>query len=143
MYTSIRRKLLAVLAVLAVISTLTFFAVQNTAYASDDASTYAAPQCSGAPNYTHIVHGSYQTVIGSRVHNRWACLYTYGGSVTRVDVRMLGRTGNVVWEEKDAMPTYGKRNFWCGDNVYALQVKAVRESGIYPAPPTLTVNTEY
>lgn len=39
------------------------------------------------------------------------------------DVRMLDKKGNVVWSENESTPGIGSRTYWCGSNVYTLQVK--------------------
>lgn len=49
------------------------------------------------------------------------------------DVRMLGRNGEVVWIERQAIGVNGERTFWCGSDVVHLQAKAaVSDSSLYP-----------
>lgn len=39
------------------------------------------------------------------------------------DVRMRDINGNIVWEEYGAIGYNGSRTFWCGDNVYSIEVR--------------------
>ena len=52
-----------------------------------------------------------------------------GLGILRADIRMLGKSGNVVWEESKACPGYGTRVFWCGSNVYTIQIKVAYANG--------------
>ena len=54
---------------------------------------------------------------------------TDGLGILRADIRMLGKSGNVVWEESKACPGYGTRIFWCGPDVYTIQIKVKHSSG--------------
>lgn len=48
-----------------------------------------------------------------------------------LDVRMLDKNGNVVWSEENSVNTLnGARTFWCGKNVYTIQVKGHNGNGI-------------
>lgn len=49
--------------------------------------------------------------------------------ILRADIRMLGKTGNVVWQEEKACPGSGTRIFWCGPDVYKIQIKVANSSG--------------
>ena len=51
-----------------------------------------------------------------------------------LDIRMIDHNGNVVWEEKEAVPG-GQRfkSFWCGSNVRKVQVKYQYGSGYVSA----------
>ena len=53
----------------------------------------------------------------------------------RADIRMLGRNGNVVWQENKACPGYGERTFWCGSDVYEIQIKLANGYGTARAYP--------
>lgn len=48
---------------------------------------------------------------------------TDGLGILRADIRMLGKNGNVIWEETKACPGYGTRIFRCGPDVYKIQIK--------------------
>lgn len=48
---------------------------------------------------------------------------TSGTVVAPCDIRMLSKNGNVVWEEKGAINGVGHRIFWCGSDVYTIQIK--------------------
>ena len=43
--------------------------------------------------------------------------------VVPCDVRMLDKSGNVVWYESGAVPGQGSRIFWCGSDVYTIQIR--------------------
>lgn len=52
-----------------------------------------------------------------------------------LDIRMLGKNGNVVWSESGAVGGQGNRIFWCGSDVYTIQVKYQSSSGsVYIQP---------
>lgn len=44
----------------------------------------------------------------------------------RIDVRMLGESGNVIWSENDSCPGLASRVYRCGPDVYTIQVKVDR-----------------
>lgn len=48
----------------------------------------------------------------------------YTGNVAYLSVRMLGRNGNVVWSETNAVAGNHSRVFWCGSDIYTIQAKA-------------------
>ena len=54
---------------------------------------------------------------------------TDGLGILRADIRMLGKSGNVVWEESKACPGYGTRVFHCGSDVYTIQIKVAYGGG--------------
>lgn len=54
---------------------------------------------------------------------------TDGIGILRADIRMLGKYDNVVWEESKACPGYGTRTFWCGPDVYTIQIRVAHGSG--------------
>lgn len=70
---------------------------------------------------------------------------TFNTQINYVSVRMLDKSGNVVWSETNAIPYNKTRVFSCGSDVYQIQVKCVgtqnrstvscwsttREPGIY------------
>lgn len=53
-----------------------------------------------------------------------------GVGILRADIRMLGSTGNVLWSESKSCPGYGTRVYWCGPDVYTLQIKVATGSGV-------------
>lgn len=61
---------------------------------------------------------------------------TDGLGILRADIRMLGKSGNVVWQESKACPGYGTRIFWCGSDVYKIQIKVAHSSGTAKAYET-------
>lgn len=46
----------------------------------------------------------------------------------RIDVRMLGKSGNVLWSENDSCPGLSSRVYHCGADVYRIQVRV--DSGV-------------
>lgn len=44
------------------------------------------------------------------------------------DVRMLDKYDNVIWEEYGAVGYNGTRTFWCGSNVYKIQVRVALQN---------------
>ena len=59
------------------------------------------------------------------------------------DVRMLGWSGNTVWEEFGAIGASGSRTFWCGSDVAKIQIK-VRKVSPYAYPiSTCTCNVSF
>lgn len=45
----------------------------------------------------------------------------------RIDVRMLGKSGNTVWSENDSCPGLSSRVYHCGSDVYTIQVRVDSE----------------
>lgn len=60
---------------------------------------------------------------------------TSGLGIARSDVRMLGSNGTVVWEESGALPGAGDRTFWCGGDVYTIQIRTQTGKGTAYARP--------
>lgn len=46
-----------------------------------------------------------------------------GTSISTVDIRMLGKNGKVVWSQNESFGSLGSRDYWCGSDVYKIQVK--------------------
>ncbi len=44
-----------------------------------------------------------------------------GLRVVGTNIRMLGRNGNVIWSENEAVAGQGSRVFWCGSDIYTIQ----------------------
>lgn len=106
---------------------------------SSDMSTRAG---NTAWNKTITTSTSWKTVITSSTgFNRWVGIHNWstatdGLGILRADIRMLGKNGNVIWAEDKACPGYGSRAFWCGSDVYTIQIKVARGAGTayaYPA----------
>lgn len=52
-----------------------------------------------------------------------------------LDIRMLGKNGNIVWSESGAVGAQSNRMFWCGSDVYTIQAKSQRGiSAVYIQP---------
>ena len=54
---------------------------------------------------------------------------TDGLGILRADIRLLGKNGNVVWSESKSCPGYGTRVYWCGTDVYTIQIKVLSGGG--------------
>lgn len=50
-------------------------------------------------------------------------LVTNGAVPATTSIRMLGKNGNVVWEEYKAISWSSSRVFWCGSDVYTIQAR--------------------
>ncbi len=61
---------------------------------------------------------------------------TDGLGILRADIRMLGKSGNVIWEESKACPGSGTRVFYCGPDVYTIQIRVKYSSGFARAYQT-------
>ena len=53
-----------------------------------------------------------------------------GLRVVGTNIRMLGRNGNVLWSESEAVPGQGSRVFWCGSNIYKIQAQPKAGVGV-------------
>lgn len=60
---------------------------------------------------------------------------TVGLGIARSDVRMLDRNGRVVWEGRGALAGADNRVFWCGPNVYTVQIRTQSGRGTAFAQP--------
>lgn len=70
------------------------------------------------------VDGTWRTIATSSTG--FNCNVYINGMVTSnyMDVRMLGSSGNIVWSLTNAVATYsGPGLFYCGSNVYSIQVR--------------------
>jgi hypothetical protein len=56
------------------------------------------------------------------------------------DIRMLGRNGQIVWQENNTIGNAGQRIFWCGPDVYTIQLR-YRIVGYSPWPAHLHLVT--
>lgn len=45
------------------------------------------------------------------------------------DIRMLGKNGNVVWSESKSCPGLGTREYYCGSDVYKVQIRVANGGG--------------
>lgn len=53
-----------------------------------------------------------------------------GLRVVGTNIRMLGRNGNVLWSENEAVAGQGSRVFECGSDVYTIQASPRAGSGV-------------
>ena len=56
-----------------------------------------------------------------------------GLGILRADIQMLDSNDNVVWEEERSTPGNGTRVYWCGPDVYKIQIKVAYGSGVASA----------
>ena len=50
--------------------------------------------------------------------------------VVGTNIRMLGKSGNVIWSENEAVAGQGSRVFWCGSDIYTIQASPKAGSGV-------------
>ena len=77
---------------------------------------------------------SYQTIASESTTsktglNRNIRIQNNNTSVARSDVRMLDKNGKVVWEGIGWLAVAENRVFWCGDNVYTVQIRTQSGKG--------------
>ena len=72
-----------------------------------------------------VYGGNYTELLGSgNCANKTVSVYCINNNTLQHnDVRMLDSLGNVVWEEYGAIDYSGSRSFWCGSNVYSIQIR--------------------
>lgn len=82
-----------------------------------------------------ILSSSWQTIASSssgfncNVTIRCFVTGTDGLGAIRPDIRMLNQNGQVVWAENRSCPGLGSRTYWCGSNVYRIQIKVATGGG--------------
>lgn len=132
---------MALILVMSLSCTLNVFATEN----SNNSAVITAN--SGielyANNYPHssVLNGlpvttSWQTIASSTTGFNctvWVGSYNtsnIGLNVTPSDIRMLGKSGNVVWELSGALRGNGSAGeFWCGSDVYKIQIRTQKGTG--------------
>ena len=103
------------------------------ASAEANAETNATPRIS-----SYNINTSWTTVLtSSSGFNRdvyiQATTFTYNGLVTTVpcDIRMLDKNGNVLWTGTGSVPGQNQKvSFWCGSDVYKVQIRTQAGNGI-------------
>ena len=67
----------------------------------------------------------YVIVVGNgNCSNKSVTITCYNNSTYHHnDVRMKDSNGNIVWEEYGAIDYSGQRTFYCGSNVYSIEVR--------------------
>lgn len=105
--------------------------------------TVNTPEVKASENYSNIILStSWKTIATSTSgFNRnvtISCLVTGtdGLGAIRADVRMLSKNGSVVWSESKSCPGLGSRRYWCGSNVYKIQVRVATGGGTAYAYPS-------
>lgn len=48
----------------------------------------------------------------------------------KIDIRMLDNVGDVVWSQKNTFPVEDQRNYWCGPDVYKIELRITNGEGI-------------
>lgn len=71
--------------------------------------------------WTEVLSSS--TGLGCNVYISCKNTIISGGKVVPTDIQMLGKSGNVIWEESGAIPGQGSRIFICGNDVYKIRLK--------------------
>ncbi len=86
-----------------------------------------------------VVRSNWTTVASSTTgFNCNVKITSLGTTLGTVDVRLLGKNGNVLWTSYEAFGTLASGTFWCGSDVYKIQVKYHDSNGAgtvsaYPA----------
>lgn len=99
--------------------------------ATYEATTRSDELLPSSPNWNETIttSSSWKTIVAAKYGlDRNVGIYNYsatldGWGLSRADIRMLGKDGNVVWEEAKACPGKGSRVFWCGSDVYTIQIR--------------------
>lgn len=87
---------------------------------------------------SYNINTSWTTVLTSSsgfnrdVHIQ-ATTFTYNGLLTTVpcDIRMLDKNGNVLWTGTGSVPVQNQEvTFWCGSDVYKVQIRTQAGNGI-------------
>lgn len=95
-------------------------------------STYSNKYSSGV----YVDSKSWKTVASSTTgFNCNVEISSWGTSVTTVDVRMLGKNGNVIWCEYESFGSLSSRVYWCGSDVYKIQVSYHSGNGTISSSP--------
>lgn len=87
-----------------------------TAAENSEMSTYGT-------TYTKVVLDQYSNLYmgyGPINANVWVEPFNIN-SHHQIDVRMVDKNGDVIWEEIGAMKAGSPRKFWCGPDVYLIQ----------------------
>lgn len=48
----------------------------------------------------------------------------------QIDIRLLDKEGEVVWSQKNTFPLEDQRNYWCGPDVYKIELRITNGEGI-------------
>lgn len=76
--------------------------------------------------------------------NRWVTFSVSNMSSAHTnDIRMFNKNGQEIWAEQAAIPHSGSRSFWCGSDVYRVDMR-VRSVNILGnlSPRTAVVNVQ-
>jgi len=82
-------------------------------------------------NFKRVTVSTQWTTIASTTGGFGCNIKIKGDLMTlgaRIDVRMLGKDGQLLWEESNSCPGLGSRVYDCGADVYTIQVKV--KSGV-------------
>ncbi len=95
-----------------------------------------SPYSNDYKGHYHNITTSWKTIATSTTgFNCNVYIKCYGTDLSRLNIRMLGKNGNVVWSENGAVPGLGSRTFWCGSDVYTIQASSQSSTiGIYIQP---------
>lgn len=102
----------------------------------DDITTYANKYPYPSAGNALSINTSWKTIASSTTGfncNVWIASYnlgTIGLSIAPSDIRMLDKSGNVLWQESGAVAGTGaQRQFWCGSDVYTIQIRTQTGTG--------------
>ena len=132
---------MALILVMCLGCTLNAFATESSSkLAVTSGCNMATPRANNYPypsaGRTLSINTSWKTIASSTTGfncDVWIASYnlgTIGLVVSPSDIRMLGKSGNVVWQESGAVAGNGaQRQFWCGSDVYTIQIKTQTGTG--------------
>ena len=135
--------IIAILVVAMLSSTMPLFALAATPEATTpEPDVEVTSLVMGGNTYPYFTAGdalvtntSWQTIATSttgfncNVYIRCYNTAIVGLRAARSSIRMLGKSGNVVWEEAGAIAGEGYRIFACGSDVYTIQIKTEAGKG--------------
>lgn len=129
MYIRARKVLAECLALLVIIVGLT--ASSETAQAAEDTINNSISALSISPSSgTVVLNAVYRDVYrNDNGINGNLTISTYGiSNLHHVDIRMIGRNGQVLWEEYGAIDYNATRKFGCGNDVASVQARVASKN---------------
>ena len=97
---------------------------KNNVYADSANSNNNEITTFGANTGFYIKSSKWTTVASSsKGINNDLTIFVHNTSISTNHIRMLDRYGRVIWEENNAIGNSGSRVFWCGPDVYTVQLR--------------------
>lgn len=90
-----------------------------------NSSATAAPLSDNYQSWVPVSSKSWTTIATSTTgFNCNVYIFATNTAVSGTDIRMLGKNGNVLWSENNAISFNSNRIFRCGSDVYTIQARA-------------------